>query len=538
MIEFAGVWRRCTGIVLIAIALGAAEVNLTEEGRRWWAHVEMMAKDELKGRDIGSEGYEIAAKYVASEFEKAGLRPGGNASSYMQKVRFITRRIDESKSSLTIVRDGKEEQLILGEHANIGIRNAPAPKLEAEMVFVGYGTKIPEHNYDDLKGLDLKGRIAVFISGQPAGIPAALVSHYQSADERAKALVAAGAIGMATIGNPRTTDVPWSRSTLARLMPSMSIDQKRAAKEGLKLSLTINAAHASKFFAGSGHTIEEIFQLANDRKPLTGFPLSGKLVARAGYVQSKVGSANVIGIREGSDPALKQEFIVVTAHLDHLGVNEKLTGDKIYNGAMDNASGVASLIEAARHLKEDKIELKRSVAFIALTGEEKGLLGSTWYAQHPVFGKEKRAKVVGNLNMDMYLPLFPLKGLVILGVDESTLGDLARKGAEEAGIEVWADPAPERNSFVRSDQYSFIRNGTPALAFKFGYKKGTAEEKTIQTWLRERYHAPGDDLDQPLDKEAAAKYNRVLASMIRSAANANEVPRWKDASFFKRFAKN
>jgi Zn-dependent M28 family amino/carboxypeptidase len=123
-------------------------------------------------------------------------------------------------------------------------------------------------------------------------------------------------------------------------------------------------------------------------------------------------------------------------------------------------------------------------------------------------------------------------------VDESTLGDLARKGAEEAGIEVWADPAPERNSFVRSDQYSFIRNGTPALAFKFGYKKGTPEEKMIQTWLRERYHAPGDDLDQPLDKDAAAKYNRVLASMIRSAANTNEVPRWKDASFFKRFAKN
>ena len=542
MIRFAellGRFSRCsTGIVVVAAALGAAEINLTEEGRRWWAHVEMMAKDELKGRDIGSEGYEIAAKYVASEFEKVGLRPGGTASSYMQKVRFLSRRIDESKSNLTLVRDGKEEKLTLGEHANIGIRNAPAPKVEAEMVFVGYGTKIPEHNYDDLKGVDLKGKIAVFITGQPAGIPGTLVSHYQSAGERGKALIEAGAIGTATIGNPRTSDIPWSRSTLARLMPSMSIDEKSPAKDSLKLTLTINAAHAAKFFAGSGHTIEEIFQLANERKPLPSFPLTGKLIARAAYVQSKVGSENVIGIREGSDPALKNEFIVVTAHLDHLGVNDKLTGDKIYNGAMDNASGVASLIEAARHLKEGNIDLKRSVAFIALTGEEKGLLGSTWYARHPVFGKEKKAKVVGNLNMDMYLPLFPLKALVILGVDESTLGDLARKGAEEAGIEVWADPAPERNSFVRSDQYSFIRNGTPALAFKFGYKKGTPEEKMIQTWLRERYHAPGDDLEQPLDKNAAARYNRVLASMIRSAANSNEVPKWKDASFFKRFAKN
>lgn len=534
---------RNTAIALaIAVALGAAEkageLNLAEEGRRWWAHVEFMAKDELKGRDIGSEGYAIAARYVASEFEKAGLRPGASASNYLQNVRFIQRQIDESKSSLALIREGQTEPLTLGEHANINIRNAPVAKLEAPLVFVGYGTQIPEANYDDLKDVDLKGKIAVYISGQPTGIAAPLVSHYQSASERSKALIAAGAVGTALINNPRTSDIPWARATLARLMPSMSIDEKVSATDRLKLSITINPAHAAKFFTGSGHTIEEIFSLAAERKPLPHFNLTPKLSARAALKQSKVASHNVIGIREGSDPALKHEFIVVTAHLDHLGVNDKLPGDKIYNGAMDNASGVASLIEAARHLKDSGAALKRSVAFIALTGEEKGLLGSTWYAQHPVFGKTKQAKLVGNLNMDMYLPLFPLQALVILGVDESTLGDLARTGAEQAGIEVWPDPAPERNSFVRSDQYSFIRNGTPALAFKFGYKKGTPEEKTIQTWLRDRYHAPGDDLNQPLDKEAAAKYNRVLTSMIRSAADAKDAPKWKETSFFKRFAKN
>jgi hypothetical protein len=525
-------------LLVLSLALGAAELNLTDEGRRWWAHVEMMAKDELLGRDIGSAGYATAARYVASEFEKVGLQPGGGPSTYSQPVRFLTRTIDESRSSLKLTRDGKEESLTLGEHANILIRTPPASKLEAEMVFVGYGMQVPEHNYDDLKGLNLKGKIAVYISGLPPGIPGPLASHYQSASERTKALLAAGAVGTATIANPRNSEIPWARSTMARLAPSMALDESSRKEDALKLTISINPAHAAKFFAGSGHTLEEIFQLANDKQPLPHFPLPVKLSARAAYKQAKVSSENVIGIRYGSDPVLRNEFIVVTAHLDHLGVNNKLPGDKIYNGAMDNASGVASLIEAARHLKESGVELKRSIAFIALTGEEKGLLGSTWYAQHPVFGKEKRARVVGNLNMDMYLPLFPLKGLVILGVDESTLGDLARKGAEEAGIEVWADPAPERNSFVRSDQYSFIRNGTPALAFKFGYKKGTPEEKLIQTWLRERYHAPSDDLDQPLNKEAAAHYNRVLASMIRSAANAPDAPKWKDQSFFKRFAKN
>jgi len=528
--------------ILIALSLTAAEkvgeLSLPEEGRRWWAHVEMMAKDELKGRDIGSEGYAIAAKYVATEFEKAGLKPGASATSYLQNVRFIQRQIDESKSSLALIRDGKPEPLTLGEHANIGIRGAFASKLEAEMVFVGYGVKIPEANYDDLKDVDLKGKIAVYIAGQPAGIAAPLASHYTSAGERNKALIAAGAVGAAAINNPRTSDIPWARATLARLSPAMTIDEKLPASDRLKLSITINPAHAAKFFAGSGHTFEELQSLAEQKKPIPHFPLTAKLSARASFKKSKVASDNIIGIREGSDPKLKNEFIVVTAHLDHLGVNEKLPGDKIYNGAMDNASGVASLIEAARQIKDANLTLKRSVAFIALTGEEKGLLGSTWYAQHPVFGKEKQATVVGNLNMDMYLPLFPLKALVILGVDESTLGDLARKGAIEAGIEVWPDPAPERNSFVRSDQYSFIRNGTPALAFKFGYKKGTPEEKTIQTWLRDRYHAPGDDLNQPLDKEAAARYNRVLTSMIRASANSDEAPKWKDASFFKRFAKN
>ncbi|MFN7541992.1 MAG: M28 family metallopeptidase [Acidobacteriota bacterium] len=529
-------------MLVFAVALSALAASerdtLVEEGRRWWAHVERMASDELKGRDIGSEGYEVAARYVAAEYEKVGLAPGGSGSSYFQPVRFVQRTIDESRSSLSIERDGQTAGLSLGEDANIGMRVTPAAKLSAEMVFVGYGTRVPEANYDDFRDADVKGKIAVMISGQPPGISAALVSHYQSQSERAKALEAAGAVGIATIGNPRTSDIPWARSTQARLQPALSLEEKSAGKTSIQLSISINPAQGNKFFAGSGHSLEEIFRLADARQPLPHFAMKGKLIARAAYRQSKVGSENVIGIRWGADPVLRNEFIAVTAHLDHLGVNPKLTGDQIYNGAMDNASGVASLIEAARHLNAAGAQLKRSVAFIALTGEEKGLLGSSYYAQHPVFGKEKKARVVGNLNMDMYLPLFPLKGLVILGVEESTLGDLARAGATAAGIEVWPDPAPERNSFIRSDQYSFIRNGTPALAFKFGYKKGTPEEKAVQGWLRERYHAVGDDLAQPVDREAAATYNRVLASMIRSAANAAEAPRWKDASFFKRFAKN
>ena len=533
---------RIVGIAVFGIgigcAMGAANIDYAGEGKRWWSHIEMLANDDMKGRNVGTDGFRMAAQYVSAEFEKAGLAPGAEGRSYTQKVPFIERRIDESKCSLVLTRDGRQEKLTLGEDANIGIRNTPAPMVEAEMVFVGYGTKVPELNYDDLKDVDLKGKIAVYVSGQPVGIPGPLASHYQSATERSKFLIAAGAVGTAAIANPRNSDIPWSRATLARLMPTMSIDEKSPDHGQLSVGLTINAAHADKFFAGSGHTIEEIFALANDKKPLPKFPLVGKITVRSSYTQAKVGGENTVGIRYGSDPVLKHEFIVVSAHLDHLGVNDKLTGDQIYNGAMDNASGVASLIEAARHLKESKVQLKRSIAFVALTGEEKGLLGSNWYSHHPVFGTSKKSKVVADLNMDMFLPLFPLKALMILGVDESTLGDLAKKAVEDAGIEVWADTAPERNSFTRSDQYSFIRDGTPALAFKFGYKKGTPEEKTVQAWLRDRYHSPTDDLLQPVEKESAARYNRILASIVTAAANAAETPKWKDASFFKRFAKH
>jgi hypothetical protein len=517
------------------LASGAEEA-LTQEAARWWSHIARLADDKMRGRDVGTPEYLEAAKYVAAEFEKQGLSPGAG-NSYLQTVPLASKRIDEAESALTLITAGREEALTLGEHANIGVRGATNTALEAELVFAGYGTRIPEFQYDDFAGLDVRGKIVVYISGQPSGIPGPLVSHYQSASERAAALMAAGAVGTATIANPKTSDIPWKRATLARLLPSMSLLKEERATGELKASVTINPAHANRFFADSGHTIEEIFALADAKQPLPRFPLKTKLRLRSTLTQSKVEGFNVVGVRYGKDPVLRNEVIVVTAHLDHLGVNEKHLGDPIYNGAMDNASGVASLIEVARRLRESSQDLKRTVAFVALTGEEKGLLGSGWFAEHPAFGKLKNAKLVADLNMDMYLPLFPLRALTILGVDESTLGDLAKKAAEAQGIEVWPDPAPERNAFIRSDQYSFIRKGYPALAFKFGYRKGSPEEKKVQAWLRERYHDPSDDLEQPVEKEAAAQYNRVFGAIVADAANTPEAPRWKDASFFKRFEK-
>jgi Zn-dependent M28 family amino/carboxypeptidase len=247
----------------------------------------------------------------------------------------------------------------------------------------------------------------------------------------------------------------------------------------------------------------------------------------------KVKSENLAGVVEGSDATLRKEYVVISAHLDHLGIGEPVNGDKIYNGAMDDASGIASLLEISRRIRESGAKPKRSILFLAVTGEEKGLLGSRYFAEHPTMeGKN----IVADLNMDMYLPLFPLKYLEVQGLNESTLGEDIRAVCAEAGVQVQADKQPDHNRFIRSDQYSFIRKGVPALAFKFGWVPGTPEEKEFNDWYKERYHGPADDLSQPVDQAAAAQFNAILEKLAMRVADETERPQWNAESFFKRFA--
>ena len=242
--------------------------------------------------------------------------------------------------------------------------------------------------------------------------------------------------------------------------------------------------------------------------------------------------SNIVGIRPGTDSVLKDEYVILSAHLDHLGVGEKVNGDGIFNGAMDDASGVASLIEIARALKTGKVKTKRSVVFLAVTGEEKGELGSEYFASHPTIS----GRIVADINMDMYLPLFPLKYLEVQGLNESTLGDDIRAAASAAHVEIQADKDPNANRFIRSDQYSFIKKGVPALAFKFGWIPGSPEEKIFRDWYKDRYHGVADDVNQPVDPAAAAQFNAILAALLERVADAPQAPQWKPDSFFQRFA--
>jgi len=514
---------------LLATALPASMLD----GRRWWSYVQYLADDRLEGRDTGSAGHRKAAAYVAGEFERAGLKPAGT-EGYIQPVRFHTRRLREAESSLTLVRNGESEELVLGEDASISARIDPAPEVDAEVVFAGYALTVPEMQYDDLAGLDLRGKIVLHLAGGPSSIPGPLRSHYQSANERGRFLERAGVIGTIVIQNPHHMDLPWQRIALGSRQASMSLaDPALDPQFGLRFSAAVNPAQAEKWFAGSGHSFDDLVALADAGKPLPRFPLHASIRARVAVERGEVESQNVAGLLPGTDPVLKDQYVLLTAHLDHLGIGEPINGDRIYNGAMDNASGVATLLDVAQALNETKSRLRRSLLFVAVTGEEKGLLGSRYFAAHPTV---KAGSMVADLNVDMFLPLFPLRSVTVYGLNESDLGEEVRTVARARGLRIQDDMEPERNIFIRSDQYSFIRRGIPSLAMKVGYEKGSPEEKIAKAWLKERYHAPADDLKQPVDLECAGRFDDLLRALAEALADRPERPKWNANSFFKRFA--
>jgi len=504
------------------------------DGKTWWEHVKVLADDKLEGRDTGSPGLRQAEAYVVEQLRTNGIEPAGK-DGYYQPVKFVSRQLVEKDCSAALVRDGKAQPLTLGDDIIFSTRIDLAPEVEAPLVFVGYGLTVPEKNYDDFAGQDLKGKVAVVLSGSPAEIPGALASHYQTAGERWKALHHAGAIGIIGIPNPASMDMPWSRIALNRNHVSMELaDPVFDETSCEQLSMVFNPARADLLFAGTGHTFAELAALGKDRKPLPHFVLPLSIRARAKMERKDVESANVVAKLAGSDPVLKKEYVVLSAHIDHIGIGEPVNGDRIYNGAMDNGSGSALLLDVAASLKQHPEKLKRSLLFVFVTGEEKGLLGSKYFTQYPTVDPNS---MVADINVDMFLPIIPLKRLTVFGLAESDLGELAREAAQARGVAVQADPEPQRNLFIRSDQYNFIRHGIPALAMSIAPDPSSPEQqKLIKDWRTNRYHAPSDDTAQPVDLSAAAQYEEIVRGLMVRIANDDRRPEWNSDSFFRRYA--
>jgi Zn-dependent M28 family amino/carboxypeptidase len=520
--------------VALAAALSNSCSNRSDTADRWWSHVRWLADDAREGRGTGTRGYRAAADYVAREFRTAGAIPGGT-SGFLQPIQFVGRRIRESECLLALVHDGRADTLELGQDANFSTTCDPPDSLEADAVFVGFGLQIPEYGHDDLAGIDLRGKIAVFLRGGPPSLPANVRAYAQHQGVRWRRLRAAGAIGFVTLSDPATLSLSWERYSRNRLTWGYGLaDTALDEHYGERFKISVNPARAQKFFEGTGHSFDSLVVAARRGDPLPRFPLARRIRARVRIDRRVATSPNVVGIIRGTDPRLRRESVILSAHLDHLGIGSPDHGDSIYNGAMDNASGVATLIEIARALGQAEHRPKRSIVLLALAAEEEGLLGSWTFAKRP---PRTVGKMVANVNLDMFLPIIPLRATIAYGVDESTLGDRYRAVADSADVALAPDTAPEQTYFIRSDQFSFVRAGVPALFFEFGALPGdSAQAKQLRQWMQ-RYHAPSDDARQPVDLKAAAAFNRLLTRFTEDVANAPERPMWHEDSFFARFAR-
>jgi Zn-dependent M28 family amino/carboxypeptidase len=520
------------GASLFVVVCGAKQplpVDYATRGERAWEDVKVLASDNMEGRRAGTSGHRRAAEYVAKRFKAVGLRPGGDGG-WFQKVNLESRTIREDQSSLALVSAKGVEPLQLGDDAIFNLRGNFAPEVEAPVIFVGHGLRLPKYGHDDLAGLDLAGKVVAYISSAPASVPGAAGAHFGSTAERWKQYHAGGAVGMLTISNPFAMDLPWERIAANRTEPQMRLAAPAADQfPGMKFYVALNPARFARLIEGTGQDEKAILATLKEGKALPHFDLKVRVRARVAADSRITVSENVVGVFAGSDPALKGERVALSAHLDHLGIFEHGEGDRLNNGAMDNATGVATLIDVARALKSSPVKPKRTVVFVAVTAEESGLLGSRAYAEHAA---GSGAPIVANVNSDMFLPLYPMKQMVVFGLEESTLGDDARAVAGELGIGVLTDPQPQRNRFIRSDQYSFIRTGVPALALKIGYTPGSPEEAIDQQWFKERYHAPSDDLEQPVDFGAMGLYSEVLQRLTLRIANATSAPTWRETSVF------
>ncbi|MEO8020064.1 MAG: M28 family peptidase [Pseudomonadota bacterium] len=520
-------------LAFLSTSAGAADASARAQrvGARCWDDVRVLSDDNMEGRRAGSAGYRRAAKFVAEAFGKARLQPGG-ANGYLQEVQLQSRQIVEANSALKLVVSGEDRPLKFGDDAGFALRGDIERNVDAPLVFVGHGLVLPQYGVDDLHGIDLHGKIVVAFNAVPASVPGSAGAHFGSMAERWKVYKAAGAVGVLFMPNPHSTDLPWERASLARLEPFMVLKGGEDPYAGMRLWVMFNPAHFAKLLEGTGRNADELLALLKERKPLPHFDLPARLSATVDAEIFDLSSDNVLGILPGSDAKLRDEFVVLTAHLDHLGVATVGEGDRLYNGAMDNASGVAVLLQIARDLAKKRAP-RRSIVFAAVTGEELGLLGSRAYVAD---AQAQARKIVANLNTDMFMPLYPMKQVVVFGLEESDLADDARAVASALRIEVQPDPQPQRNRFIRSDQYSFIRAGIPSLATKIGYLADSKEAELDRKWQAERYHGVTDSADQPVDLAAIGTYEEYVKRLAVRIANRKEKPRWYDSSVFSQMA--
>lgn len=521
---------------LAAVSTAAAEPTFSPD--RFRAHVEFLASDLVEGRSPGTRGYDLAALYVAEQFRGLGLQPAGENGTWYQTVRLQERRFGTGGASLTITGgDGKTQRFANADN----VLTSPSPlepetRFDAPLVFVGFGMDDPAHGFNDYKGLDVRGKIVVALSGSPKGSPTEIGAHLNN--QKVRNAARRGAVGFISIDTDVTEKAfAWAKRTANANQPRYTWVRPDGtpylSAPGIRASASLNRPAAEALFAGQRRSLAEIRAEADRQggKP-KGFPLKGRVAFEITSTQTVITSPNVAGLMPGSDPVLKDEVVLIMGHLDHFGVRPDRIGDQIYNGALDNASGISAMLETARAFADSGQRPKRSILFLAVTAEERGLLGSEYFADYPTVPIERIAGVV---NIDMPILTYDFGDIIAYGADSSTLGESVRRAASGIGVTLAPDPQPEQGIFTRSDHYSLVQKGVPSIFLKtgpddvHGEPTGAAADRDFRL---NRYHEPTDDLNQSIDWVVGAKFARVNWLIAREIADATERPRWYEGDFF------
>lgn len=501
------------------------------------AHITYLASDELEGREAGTAGYDTAAEFVASEMEKLGVTPAGNDGTYFQTVPLQRSYRVPDALELSVTEAGSGAALPLEpnvDYVMFGSTSNAASSVEAEAVFVGYGIVAPDLGRDDYAGLDVEGKIVVTLRGTPKGIQTEERAFYGS--QKSKEASDRGAIGVVSLTTP-TRETVYS---FARLVGEGRLESARMSwltpdgetfsrASNLKANGLLSMEGGRKLIEGAGQDFDALMEAAEtEGATIEGFTLPYRIAMSQASTLDTVESNNVLGMIEGSDPVLKNEVIALTAHLDHIGLSKTFEDDKINNGALDNAAGVSTLLEAARLIMAGE-RPKRSIMLVIVTAEEKGLLGAQYFAQNPTVDVDR---LVGSVNLDMPVLTYDFEDVVAFGSDRSTIEGAVRQASDEMGMTLSPDPMPDQGLFTRSDHFRFVQIGVPSVFLATGYANGG--EEAWAAHFANNYHRPSDEMNDNINIGAAAKFAELNTRIALILANRDERPLWNKDDFFAR----
>jgi Zn-dependent M28 family amino/carboxypeptidase len=504
---------------LMAGLLAAQDARISAS--RISAYTHFLAGDWMEGRGVGQRGGDLATEYLAHAMTLAGVAPAGDNGTYYQRVPLIGVETKPA-ARLTAAAGGKRTSFTwLEEFVGASQRQTPETRFEAEAVFVGHSITAPEFQWDDFKGVDVRGKVLILFTNEPPSddpkfFGGKALTYYGRWTYKYEEALRRGALGCLILHTTPTAGYGWEvvRNSWGKEQPFVKLG---AGEKSLALAGWLSRAAADRLLALAGRTVDELLK-ASDQRDFRPIPLGIEIQADLPATVRQIETRNVAGIVEGSDPELKKEVIIFTAHWDHLGIGEPVNGDRIYNGAVDNATGCGVLLEIARAWAALPQKPRRSALFLSVTAEEGGLRGSEWYGAHPLFPLAKTALA---LNYDALFPLGRAKDVVVTGAERTTAWPIVEQVARRMNLELAPDARPEQGSYFRSDHFSLAKAGVPAFTIghgsEFAGKPAGFALKLFEEFNAKHYHQPSDEFHDDWDftaLEQAAEFGMGIGIAV------------------------